>query len=385
MNALVKFLGICAVLSLALGGLVFYFRVPSPPVHFGVETLEPDLKTSYQRGDPIELSLALRSNDPVRSLPLEAAAYLFTPTGMITLPKSDLELFPRKERVPLTFSVPASEDLAEGAYRLRVQFLHVLRSGAKVLLYELERAFLILAKPQPESLVSQPDPAAVPSAPPEARPPKPGKPSIGIVFRKPKGSYHYGQRLPVEVEVANRGDGSGQVDVEITGDFGEGFSKDMSLKIESQGRVPIREFQALDPSVPEGTYTLTATASPVEGGPLFEKATAKAQFQLVDAAPKVEFEDLPLNARVGEPVSFVLKGTDDRGLEQVTFHFFSGGLKDFQLFPMKLESGTPKQGSWGYVHEGFSEPGSYTFYAEARDVKSQRARTEEFSIVIQMR
>ena len=51
---------------------------------------------------------------------------------------------------------------------------------------------------------------------------------------------------------------------------------------------------------------------------------------------------------------------------------------------MQMEAGNPRQGLWTYAYESFQDPGSYTFYAEAQDTKGQKARTAEFSIVIQM-
>ncbi|MBI4052257.1 MAG: hypothetical protein HY400_07105 [Elusimicrobia bacterium] len=52
---------------------------------------------------------------------------------------------------------------------------------------------------------------------------------------------------------------------------------------------------------------------------------------------------------------------------------------------MQLETGDSLKGEWVYIYERFKDPGNYTFYAEAQDTKGQKVRSEELSLVVQVR
>lgn len=400
MVSLAKIFWALAILALTTAGLIFYFKVPSPPIAFSVETIEPDIHMTYKKGDVVELTLALRSNDLARTLPVEMSAYLFTPTGIIALPKEQFELVPRREKIPLTIKVSVLEEFVAGPYRLRFGFSQVFPDGSKFLMYESDRVFLVepektlmspaVVQPQPppapsviQAPVVPPKVLQRPKTPPKMAPVK--KPAISLVFNKPQGEYNYGERLPIEIELENKGDGAAQVELVVTTDIDQGFSKSLSVKVEAGGKVPIHESLPLDSALNEGTYTLEALAASSEDSPSFPETSVKTQFQLVDMAPKAEFKDLPLSARIGEPVTFRLKASDDRGLEKVELTLFKTGHADFQVVPMRLETGHLKQGYWSYLRESFNEPGSYSFYVVAQDTKGQKIKTEEFSIVIKIR
>ncbi|MBI4051898.1 MAG: hypothetical protein HY400_05275, partial [Elusimicrobia bacterium] len=325
------FLGGLTMLS-AAAGILFYFQVPLPLFPIAVAVLEPDLKSAYEVGEAIELRFGLSSLDPLRSLNLEIAPQLVFGSKVVDIPKQNVNLPSRTRNVPISVLVPSSESLAPGDYRLRFKLAYVLKNGIRLPAYEGERVFFIKGRaPIPESpkSVSKPEPVVKSQRATRRR-----RALVEIWFIKPKGKYHYNERLPIVLELENKGNASAQADVQVSGDFGQGYTKELSFTIPPQGKVPMKEFLPLDVAIAEGRYTLMATVSAAEGSLPFKEVSATAEFSLSDSQPKISFDDPPLEASVGDPVSFRLQGLDDRGIDQVIFHIFRSGFGSFQTVPM---------------------------------------------------
>ena len=361
---------------LTTAGITYLNRYEIFPARLDME-ISP-IKSNYQAGENIPAQISLRSRSR-RTLQLQVEARGIGPTQSHPLGKSNLILAPQNPGMTQSFVFPTTLESTTGPYRLNIQVTELVGPSILGIIWEGERSFWLSSlPPPPPPPVEEPAPKPTPRARKKTGPPK-----LEAEFLQPRGEYDYGDSLPVRLRVVNQGLGAALFRLTLSSDEEDFFSRKSlgPFQLQPQAKTVLKEDLLIQSTLPEGTYSLTALLEGIHPNSL-PSVEVETSFTVADRPPEISFSDPPLSARVGMPVRFRLRASDDLEVKNLLFFLIQPGFSDFQMVPMEQESGDNQKGAWFVEKKSLPVPGMYSFYAQAEDSKGQKVRTKELKLVV---